>query len=172
MVNQTITELKTNTTQNYLQVFIVAKEVYWVLSEQVQNPVLAKSGTNQGLVKLIFLFSSFSLFLQALSAFDWLLSYFLNTNSFFKSWSMWSNLLIDFLHVKALCSCIEFSKCSLVSSIFTVEIIFLGGDESLSAAASVCRLADCAGPGGCWFIGTPLCISRLVVGAADAVVCT
>lgn len=62
---------------------------------------------------------------------------------------MRSNLLIDLLHVQALCSGVEFSQCALVGSIFSVEVVLLGGDEALSTAAGVCRLAYCAGPGGC-----------------------
>lgn len=62
---------------------------------------------------------------------------------------MSSNLLIYFLQIQALCSGIKVSKSALVSSIFTVEVVLLGGDESLGAAASVCRLADCAGSGDC-----------------------
>lgn len=50
-----------------MQIFIVVKEVYWVLSEQVQNPVLARAGTNQGLLKLILLIFPVSLRFSKLS---------------------------------------------------------------------------------------------------------
>ena len=85
---------------------------------------------------------------------------------------MRSNLLVDLLYVQALCSGAEVSQRTLVSCIFTIEVVLLGGDKALGAAAGVCRLADCAGPGGCRLVGTPLSITRLVVGATDAVVCT
>lgn len=62
---------------------------------------------------------------------------------------MGSDLLIDLLHIQALCSGVEFSKCTLVSRVFTVEVVLLGSDKALCTASSVCGLADCAGPGGC-----------------------
>lgn len=85
---------------------------------------------------------------------------------------MWSNLLIDLLHIQGLCSGIEFSQSALVSRVFSVEVVFLGGDEALGTTAGVGGLADRAGPGGGWFVGSSLRITRSVVGAADAVVRT
>lgn len=85
---------------------------------------------------------------------------------------MSSNLLIDFLHVQSLRSGAEVSQRTLVSCIFAVEVILLGRDKALCAAAGVRRLTDCAGLGGGGFIGSPLSITRLVVGAADAVIRT
>lgn len=49
-----------------------------------------------------------------------------------------SYLLIDLPHVQALCSGVEFSQRTLVRSVFTVEVILLGSDETLSTAAGVC----------------------------------
>lgn len=85
---------------------------------------------------------------------------------------MRSNLLIDLLHVQALCPGVEFCQRPLVCCVFTVEVVLLGADEALGAAAGVCGPTDCAGPGGGGLVGAALSIKRLVVRAADAVVCT
>lgn len=59
-----------------------------------------------------------------------------------------SNLLIECGHVQALHSGVELAQRTLVSTIFTVEVILLGADEPLGSTARVGRLADGARPGG------------------------
>lgn len=59
-----------------------------------------------------------------------------------------SNLLVESGHVQALHSGVELAQRTLVSTVFTVEVILLGADEPLGSTARVDRLADGARPGG------------------------
>ena len=79
-----------------------------------------------------------------------------NVKSIFNVQRAAGHLLVDLLHVQALHAAVQVSKGPLVGRVLAVEVVLLGGDEALGAAAHVRRLADGAGPGGRGFVGTAL----------------